>query len=395
MRKGIQKLLDNHFWCRYRKTSLCLAVSLLSLLFAMIFKMLIQLFPSDSLAITLIDSINEEWYMNTFFSDKNVSGEKASDSSGIVIIDIKDSYSSRKDIADVIQSVSKVGPSVICVDFIFPDNDSYDKQMNDSLMSTLSEVKKNSKLVMASYKGNSAVISHSYFMDSLKLDYGLSDFMGFGNYLPYVEDTLSRIATKVVELSTGEVMKDLPKMIVNYSNKEFPKRTIKENSDIDYSIRNNLKNKIVLIGQCNTSDDIHDTPFLINGQRKIPGIEVIAHELSSLIAYRDNDRNNSSYPYTYLPTWANMLICVVFSFIYVFFLCETVCSKMNRVLVLILKPVYLFCAEYVLIKMCFDVITGYFLKIPNIVLFAASIVFVDFLLEFALYITQKKECYEK
>ena len=224
-------------------------------------------------------------------------------------------------------------------------------------------------------------------MDSLLLDYGLSDFYGFYQYVPYISDTIPRISTKVAEMM-GVDVKNMPHpLVINYRNKEFRRRAVIDSLDLDYSIRG-MKDKIVLVGKYNAMEDIHNTPFLINGLHQISGIEIIAFEISSLMSYAKKERSLERYPYTILNTLWTFIIGFLVSLAYVFFLRKIILSPLSKPLITITKTVYLIATEIFIVFICFAITEAYMI-IPSILFFVTSIIFVDVLLEILNDITQK------
>lgn len=335
----------------------------------------------------MINSFKEDWYINTYYNEINSKKDVATGYDDIMIIDIKDSFSSRKDIADVIKTISHQKPQLICVDFSFHANNSYDDGQNRYLLETLKEIKDSTKIVVVSYKGNEEQICHSFFMDSLHLNYGLSDFYGFYQYVTYISDTIPRISAKVAEMLGVNIMNLHQPFIVNYRNKDFRRRVVKDSIDLDYSIRG-LEDKIILVGNYNATEDIHNTPFLINGRHQISGVEIIAYELSSLLSYSMNDKSVERYPYT-IPNWGwTFILGFLVSLLYVFVLRIIICSSISKLVVIITRTIFLVLAEVTIIFLCFTITEAYMI-IPNILFFVTSIVFVDVLLEILNEVTKK------
>lgn len=388
MKISLDKIKYHPIWHRYRGLPLCLAVSLLSQVLALGFKFLfLPLFPEGGLIDTMITNFKEDWYINSFYTEINASRDVVTGNDDIMIVDIKDSFSNRKHIADVIKTISLQKPAIICIDFFFDKTDSYDAEKSQYLLETLKEIKDSTKIVVVSYKGNDEEICHSFFMDSLLLDYGLSDFYGFYQYVPYISDTIPRISTKVAEMM-GVDVKNMPHpLVINYRNKEFRRRAVIDSLDLDYSIRG-MKDKIVLVGKYNAMEDIHNTPFLINGLHQISGIEIIAFEISSLMSYAKKERSLERYPYTILNTLWTFIIGFLVSLAYVFFLRKIILSPLSKPLITITKTVYLIATEIFIVFICFAITEAYMI-IPSILFFVTSIIFVDVLLEILNDITQK------
>lgn len=387
---NIDKIKYHPIWHRYKGLPLCLAVCFLSQILALglVFYFL-PLFPEGGLVHTMITSFKEDWYINSFFTDINYSKKTVPGDDDIVIIDIKDPFTSRKHIAEVLRTISHQKPQVICVDFAFYSNESYVEEQSQYLLETLREIKDSTKIAVVSYKGNNEEITHSFFMDSLQIDFGLSDFLGYYKFVPYVSDTIPRITTKVAEM-IGIDVRNMPNpIVVNYRNKEFRRRVVKDSLDLDYSIRK-LKDKIVLVGKYNDIEDMHDTPFLVNGINQLSGIEILAYELSSLLSYSKNEKSLERYPYIILSVVWTFIFGFLASLAYVFFLRLILVSSLSKPVITIIKALYLIATELFIIFYCFAITEAY-LIIPNILFFVTSIIFVDVLTEILMEITTKQK----
>lgn len=385
---NIDNIKYHPIWHRYKGLPLCLAVCFLSQVLALglVFYFL-PLFPEGGLVHTMITSFKEDWYINSFFTDINYSKKTVPGDEDIVIIDIKDPFTSRKHIADVLKTISRQKPQIICVDFAFYSNESYVKEQSQYLLEALREIKDSTKIAVVSYKGNNEEIIHSFFMDSLQIDYGLSDFYGYYKFVPYVSDTIPRITTKVAEMIGIEVRNMPNPLVINYRNKEFRRRVVKDSLDLDYSIRK-LKDKIVLVGKYNDIEDMHDTPFLINGINQLSGIEILAYELSSLLSYSKNEKSLERYPYIILSVVWTFVLGLLASLTYVFFLRLIVCSSFSKPLITLVKSIYLITTEIFIVFVCFAITEAYMI-IPNILFFVTSIIFVDVLMEILNELTIK------
>lgn len=388
MGRFFDKIRSSQIWQRYNGIPLCLMVSLLSQVIALCFYFIFMpAITEGGLVDTMIDTFREDWYINTFYTEVNASSETASGDDDIIIIDIKDSFSNRQNIADVLRTVSRQNPQMICVDILFTDNDSYDKGMSDYLLETMRDIKDSTKIVVASYKGNEEQICKSFFTDSLGISHGLTDFLGFYEFIPYISDSIPRISTKTAEM-IGIDVRNLPHpILINYRSKDFRRRVVKDSIDMAYSLRG-LKDKIILVGKYNATEDIHSTPFLINGIHQISGIEILAYELSSLLSFSKNDKVAYRYPYTYINSLWTFLFGFLMSLVYVMLLRMIICSDLSSLSKTILKPLYLILAETFIVFICFAITESYML-IPNIIFFVTSIIFVDILLEILNEIIQK------
>ncbi len=341
-----------------------------------------SLFSEDSLLVNLVDSFKGDWYINTFFSFQNLNASPGSGDSAIEIIDIKDTYSSRDSIICVIEKARSLHPRLICVDFMFSQSTSYDSAQSVRLKEYFSRIRHDTPLVFIGYKGQSDSVSSSFFVKSLNLDIALADFTGFSKYVPYI-DSIPRISAYIAQKSGINLSRIPSPMVTNYRNKEFGKVTIRDGKDIDYIRRSVIENKIVLIGQKDTPDDIHTTPFIINGTKQITGIEEIAYEVSSVLSSSSKTFSPIRSPYVSMTWGYNICLFVLLFSIYIILL-HIIKRIKNDELKLLLKPILLITAEFTLIFICFE-ITKRTCQIPNVVLFATSLLFVEFAYEFSIY----------
>lgn len=365
----------------------CVAATLITLPLTLIIQVFLSSMCENSLLAELISNVNEEWYMNTFFSSKNSSPSDLPDTTNY-IIDIKDSYSSRENIAEVIWAVSAQKPRLICLDMIFPNGQSYDEKMSQHLLDTISLVRQTTPIVVASYQGNESEVCHSYFTDSLNLEYGLSDILGFQRFTPSINAHL-RISAKVAQMA-GVNINLLPQdLVINYKEKVIGQQPIYEREDLNHL--SDLKGKIVLIGQRNSPDDMHSTPFIIDQHYQMPGTDIVAYEISSLLADSSSPNYGLFRPYTFCNTAQNLLFFMLMSLL--LNLCYhfiRILMKNHQIWLQWVKFILIILAEYLIIKTCF-LITDWLFIIPNIVLFMLSVLLVEPIYETTYYLTHKSK----
>lgn len=363
----------------------CFAAMLVSLPITFLVQTVLSCLSRDGLLAELVSNVNEEWYMNTYFSLRNSSPKECHDST-ICIIDIKDSYSSRSDIAEVVWTLAAHKPKLICLDMTFAEGQSNDEKMSLHLLDTLSQIRHSTPLVAVSYKGNENEVKQSYFTDTLNLEYGLSDFLGFHPYVPSI-DNHYRISAKVAQMA-GMNLDLLPKnMVINYREKIFRQIPIFEKDDLAHLP--DLKDKILLLGQRNVPDDMHTTPFVIDQKRQIPGIDIVAYEVSTLLADRRSPDYGLFRHYQFCGTGLNLFLFMLMSLF--FFLPYHFVRKLlnnHQIWLQWVKFVLLILAEYLILRACF-VFTDWFFLIPNLVLFMLSTLLVEPVYETTYYLTHK------
>ena len=390
---SLRSIISAFFHLTLKDVAYIMSAVISCTILAIILRGIATFFPEDALVSNLLNDVKKEWYMSTFFSEHNYS-EAQLDSSNIVILDVGDSYSSRENIAEIIRKTAKVKPQIICVDFLFLNSESYDVKQNNTLCQAIAECKDSVKMVFAAYKRLDESITKSFFMDSLSLEFGLSNFSSFYEFIPYINDTIPRITT-VLAKGLGINVDNLPNpLVINYRRKDFDNRFIGDREDIDNNIRENLTGKIVLIGQNDVPDDIHLAPFVIKDGKDIPGIEIIAYELSSLVNQFEK-ASTYRHPYTYLSTWHNVTLYFFALIIYIIVLNRIYLLNKDNYIPLFhfFKIVWLFFAEFVIISLCFCITATYFF-IPNIVLFTVSLLYVEPLYEVSVFLINKNN-YEK
>lgn len=384
----IKKIFSSPLWNKWGGTPICFLSLLLSFCLALVMLIIVP-YTEGTLLGKLINSVNEEWYMNTFFDDRNSKCAVYSGDEDIVIIDIKESFSSRDEIAYVLRKISSLKPRVICVDFLFSDNTSYDAEKNVNLQKTIGEIKDTTNIVVVAYKGQQSVVEQSYFMDSLHLDYGLADFVSYSEFVPYISDSIPRITTKIAEKINVNVYSLPNPIMINYRHKGFTIIPVKDSTDVKDHLRDDLKNKIILLGQYNSPEDVHLLPFVYKGIKQISGIEIIANEISSLLSYHQNNKfDKYYYPYTYFSWLQNAILYAILAVVYMLILYILYGLVKNEALLVLIKPLLLFLVEYLLIWGCFWY-TENEMEIPNLVLFATSILFVGFFYELIYTLIKK------
>jgi len=201
---------------------------LLTLILSLCFRCLIGLMPNLVL-IDIIDTVNEEWYINAFFDYQNKNGTPKS-IEDISIIDIDDDFFSRGNLADVVKEVAKYKPKVIGIDFSFNGSKNNDSLQSVKLKNTLESLMDSVNIAVVAFKNDT--VSHSYFTKELGIKYGLCNHRGFGR-VELANDTIPYFSTMIAQLA-GIDIKEIPSsFVVNYRNKEFNKCTIRNILEYD------------------------------------------------------------------------------------------------------------------------------------------------------------------
>jgi len=358
--------------------SLCCAVVL------SIFGLILQ---NDPLVSMLIDTINNDSYMNIFYThyndEKNSRDTAPYEPDNIIIVDVKDSFSSRKNISAIIESVAAQKPRLIFVDCFFAENDSYDESQNETLQKTIANIKDSVELVFVGYRNDKYEFKQSFFTKSLDLQFGASNFSGFGEFVPYY-DSVPRISLKIAALLGADTAKLPPHFITNYRTKKYNSLCVPDSLGLD-TLSDINHNDIVLIGQLSSPYDLHTSPFVVkNNGHSISGIETIAYELSSILAYDEKAKSKDcEYPYithSCPSLFWSIGTYLIFSFLYacVYLLVDIWMEKRRheKIWRLFCFPLLLLIVEFCIVHFCF-LITKSFFIVPNISLLIASLLFVE------------------
>lgn len=361
----------------------------LSLGFAVVLSVIGVFFNKNKALVSLfINTINYDSYLNTFYTYYNTHDEIPYQPENIIIVDVKNSFSSRNNIADVLESLAAQKPRLILVDFFFENNDSYDIFQNEALQKSIANIKDSVELVFVGHLNKKGVFEKSFFAKSLDLQFGASNFCGFREYVKYYQGK-PRIAIKMAALlgaDTGNIPRHF---ITNYRTKKIKQLPVSDSLGLD-TLSSINHNDVVLIGQTSSPYDIKRPPFAVNKEKDyLSGIETIAYELSSILAYDEKAKSNYEYPYTPSVMWS-IIIYLFFSFLYsiAYVRSDILMDKIKRKKIIslpykiissfspIVSPVLLLFVEFLVVVSCFFV-TAHFFSIPNISLLIASFVFVE------------------
>ena len=176
-------------------------------------------------------------------------------------------------------------------------------------------------------------------------------------------------------------------IVINYREKIFRQIPIFEKDDLAHLP--DLKDKILLVGQRNVPDDMHTTPFLIDQKRQIPGIDIVAYEVSSLLADNRSPQYGLFRHYQFCGTGLNILLFMLMSLIFILpyhFLRKLLDN--HQIWLQWVKFVLLILTEYFIIKASFY-FTDWSFQIPNLVLFILSTLLVEPIYETTYYLTHK------
>lgn len=327
----------------------------------------------------LIMESTPEWYVNTYYNVVNPY-TKAEEFPDIVILDLNDKIS-RSDLADIIKIVAESSPKSIGVDCTFSTSDSYDSIQTAYLINSLAQLSKNLPIVYAvKLRENSAI------PDSLMYHKGFVNFKSsvIYNYQPY-KGTFPHLSLEMAHLAGYDVSQiDTNSFMVNYRNKEFfsiPIYSDFRDSDYTATIREDVENKIVLIGGLNNRLDKRTIPFYIDsGSEYISGTKIIAYMLSSIISASspDNYRKQPTFHhYSRCSWWMNLLLTILFAIVYLGIYIWIDKAQQQKQWIVLLKPCLLF-VMMMLIVIISIIITATCYQIPYVVYFMVMTVFLGF-----------------
>lgn len=373
---GFCKCISSLFMCKCKKIVFLLMPVIISTLLALGVWLYISIF-NDSIISKFITTFPKQVYVNCFFSDLDAKSEKANlffeDGSDIVLFEISEGYTSRGDIARILYKLSKMKPRLVLLDFYFANSVTYDSLRTDSLYNAIKVINDSTKLVVVADK-NTDGISQSFFVNSLNVDYGVSDFVSCYEFVPYINDSIPRISTRAAELLGVDIKSFSYPIEINYRNRIFDNRHIENDATLDSLDPQLLRNKIVLLGQKDKGRDLHMLPFPIGGTNKVYGLDLIAYELSTLLTSTDGSIDERRTPFRYLSFVEDVVVYIIMVLLY-FIMVELANLFRNNVYQLFFKPCLLLFFECLVIVICFFVTEKYMI-IPDVGLYVLSVPFI-------------------
>lgn len=381
-------------------------------------------YTSDLGEKEIIEPMSKDWFINAFFNHYNkidsyieIDDNKEDN---IVIINIEQSKSNPKDLAEILKKIGQLNPPCIALDiFMRQDNDSVDSYLTN----VLDSLNLHNNIVVASwYDDTNNCIEQSYFNKNERLKSGVinnSNLLDLKNYYKGHTTFATRIAK-----SLNYDCKIEKKYINNFRLKRIKSQDISTVNEVDYLKMQDpeIDKKIFIIGSTDPMNNNIDLPFVLDYIDQTPGCYILAYELSSLMNL--NKKNKYKTPLHEISTMGNLVFCIAALLVYLTLLkglpeCLKYCLKKLKVFTLLKKKcVCIFCksifpkiifilfnkrrcklkaviffviqnvpgiifkvlaligAEIIVIYISFFW-TEYFLSIPNIYLFAVSLLFVD------------------
>ena len=218
----------------------------------------------------------------------------------------------RGEIARLIQQICQKDPLALGVDMRFVDE--RDPRTDSLLLGVLTQYR--NKLILARARGNG--IKNSFFdrgSEDALFTYGLTHIRSSLRYCPQTGNPPENLFSYAVAQKVKPDIAFDSSLIVNYETCYFHKYT--EDEVLQMTEDDELRGKIVILGDDQDNKDFHDMPFLIAGQDGCQGLYLQAYAIRSLL-----DDNVAFKELSFLP---NLLICFlltyVFSLIFSLFFC--------------------------------------------------------------------------
>lgn len=254
------------------------------------------LFPGEKLASKMF-GIEDNFYLKYFYSILNCSevDEKNFDDAlvkSIVIVDIEN-YRNRSDQSKILRRIYDFTPRVIGVDVFYGNNPDINDSVNKKFIETVNYIKSKTVFV-CDYKNERDSIKtiYPFFYTSFKkgdliiASPLMSDFFDYYQSNDSViqkknfsSPNLPKICDAVVEHSGMKKNSYNGDFYINYLKKNLNQAIISDSSEIT---KDNVNNKIVLVGSLKEMKDLYKPPFRFGCQENISGIEDIAYRIMTL-----------------------------------------------------------------------------------------------------------------
>ena len=284
----------------------------------------------------------------------------------------------RKNMANLISSICESEPKCLGIDIRF-------KYSMDSISDALlikSIYDNRNKIVVAQTVHQNEIVPSILSLDSVS--YGMSRLSKVARYdtcLMHKNENHPSFTYQIYKKVKNERLSDIDFNVfkVNYTSRYFTVITAEQFLDSDEESRKeDVGNKVVLMGDLESPLDFHYVPFLIEGQNGLPGVRLHAYALNSLLNPQDS--------YESMPLWLTIIFCVILSFFFssiFLFLNNPVNFKIKNInkykwLYLFIKPlITFFIANIIIFVVCYCFITKPFFVIPDIVLFMIVVLLIN------------------
>lgn len=263
-------------------------------------------------------AINNFSFTDTYFAIENkTSGDVADFNQDILLFDIA-GCNSRAELAGKLQQITDLNPKVVGMDVMFGDNSTTGKVEDDSLLHV---VKRCPQLVTAmrltSY-GDAVEEEHSFFTKQAKVDEACINVED--NVVRYFNHKLNvggiekqSFVDRIVQRAYPEAYARLQERgnddeIINYKKLEFLQLGMN-----DELFPEDVKDKVVLIGDFSDLRDFHNVPTTDDASTRIAGTRIHAYAISTL-TMPDRMINH-------MGNWQGWIFGLLLAYIYSVFAC--------------------------------------------------------------------------
>lgn len=342
--------------------------------------------------VSVFSGFDENFYLQNYYNVHNSNTISIQESSDIVVFDISD-FKTRPQVAEVIEHISKLNPAVIGLDVFMQENKDSKDESNNAILNAFSNL--NCKIVSPCvFDENLQEWLYPFYRDSIDSPNLLyASPVAFDLFEQYTlvdprssKETIAYAVAEEFARQKGTQVTDFDGMCINYRNKEFFPVSSLEDLDSDL-----IEGKIVLIGDCGDYRDIRSIPFKIMSSKRLPGVINIGYTVNSLLStdeYCDNGdysffRKIYNKPFKKCSTVFNVilsfLLCLILSLFMMVLAQREVkgIGRFRRICFILLTMISVILSELLIVVLCFEFITSICLRIPDILLFMTSLLFVD------------------
>lgn len=230
-------------------------------------------------------AIGDFSFIDTYFYIENSGSDETDFNDDILLFNIAGS-NSREEIAGKLQQITDLKPRVIGMDVIYGDNVTTGKAADDSLLHVVSRCPQLVTAMRITHHGNEITEEHSFYTKLGTVDeasINIEDDV-VRNFVREVEIGGIKHQTfvdRILERAYPEAHAELVKRgnneeRINYKSMEFLQLGMN-----DELFPEDVKDKIVLIGDFNDLRDFHNVPTTENGASRIAGTRIHAYAIST------------------------------------------------------------------------------------------------------------------
>lgn len=354
----------------------------LSWLFAVILAVIGGLIFGDKGEKTLTAiSKSEESFFERFLYNR-VNGKCGNFHNRLVCVDIS-SIDSRKTLAEWIDTIYFHQPAAICLDVIHTQTDDIDTV---GLLLLSDAIYRSRDKFVAPCFNKTFPYYYPVLKDSVRFaTVALNDFFREYSSIDSLTGHYKFASAVIMAAENSERPIESKGLYINYRSKIGPKL----NSLRELSRDSLIKDKVVLIGNFSGPADIHTLPIQVNGKEQLYGSEIHAYAISCLLADKDEylSREDARYqkPYHKMGLMENGLFTFFLAIFYSALFIIISEAEDNYVIkrdrkralsTIFLKGLFFYFYELAIFFGCI-LLSVNLMMIPNLLLFMASIFFVD------------------